>query len=144
MDIDMSDLLSAQLLREVYEELSSNEDDPIIIGEIEVKYSMIPGLRSGSKVVWAFEEEHLYYKNSYSKKTDLESCKCYKSGCRARLYIRTDGSAFRHSGINHDRNHGSMYTDFKYMYCFNAMKQQATTAPASTTSFQVYTEVVLE
>lgn len=128
----MSDLLSAQLLREMNDEISDDEDSPISIGEIEVRFEIVPGLRQGPNLVWAFEEEHLYY------------CKCHKPGCRARLYIRTDGTAYRHSGIKHSANHGSMYPDFKYMYCFNAMKQKAVEALASTTSFQIYSEVVLE
>lgn len=141
----MSDLLSAQILRQINEELSnSSEDDSIIIGEIEVKYIIIPGFRTGSNLVWAFEEQHLYYKNAYSKAKNQESCKCYKPGCRVRLYIREDGTAFRFIEINHAKNHGSMYSDFKQMYCFNKMKKEAETAPASTTPFQIYQKVVLE
>lgn len=45
----MSDLLSAQLLREMNEELTSEEDEPIIIGEVEVRYILIPGLRKNSR-----------------------------------------------------------------------------------------------
>lgn len=142
--MNMSELLSAQLLREMNDELSENDDEPITIGEIEVQYTLIPGLREGSNLVWAFEEEHLYYKNSFSRKTGLESCKCYKGRCRARLYIRPDGTAFKQSGICHALNHGSMYTDFKFMHCFNAMKQQAVAAAPSTTTFQIYSEVVLQ
>lgn len=126
------------------DEISDDEDSPISIGEIEVRFEIVPGLRQGPNLVWAFEEEHLYYKNAFSKTSGLESCKCHKPGCRARLYIRTDGTAYRHSGIKHSANHGSMYPDFKYMYCFNAMKQKAVEALASTTSFQIYSEVVLE
>lgn len=140
----MSDLLSAQLLQEMNEELSDNEDEPITIGEVEVQYTMIPGLRKGSSVVWTLEEEHLYYKNAISKATGFESCKCYMPGCKARLYIRQDGTAFRNSTISHTKNHGSMYTDFKFMYCFNKMKQTADTAHASTTTFQIYSKVVSE
>lgn len=76
---NMSDALSAQLLREINEELSnSSEDDSIIIGEIEVDYITMPGFRTGLNLVWAFEEQHLYYKNAYSKAKLQESCKCYK------------------------------------------------------------------
>lgn len=138
------DLLSAQLLREINGESSRNEDDLTIVGNIEVHYTMVPGLRKGSSLVWAFEEDHLYYKNSYSKVNALDSCKCYKKGCKARLYIREDGSAFRHGDIEHAKSHGSMYTEFKFMYCFNKMKEKADTALASTTTYQIYTEVVLE
>lgn len=138
----MSDLLSAQLLREMEDNLSGGEDDPINIGDIEVQFRMIEGLREESSLVWAFEEECLYYKNSYSRKTGLEACKCCKKGCKARLYIREDGTAFRK--VHHASNHGSMYKDFKYAHCFNKMKQRAATAPASMTTFQIYQEVLLE
>lgn len=133
------------VLREISEDPSSNiEDELIIIGEIDVKIKVIPGLRTGSNLIWAYEENNLYYKNSYSKITGLESCKCYKPRCSARLYIREDGTAFRKSSTGHSVNHGSMYTDFKYMHCFNVMKEKANTASASTTTFQIYSEVVSE
>lgn len=143
----MSDLLSAQLLREMNDNLSESEDEPIEeidIGEIDVKYTMIPGLRKGSSLIWAYEAKNLYYKNAYSKVNRLESCKCYKPKCNARLYIREDGTAFRHSNVEHAKIHGSMYTEFKLMYCFNKMKEKAATAPASTTTFQIYQDAVLE
>lgn len=140
----MSDCLSAQLLSELDEEISENEDEQITDGSIEVKYTIIPGLRKNSSLIWAFEEKYLYYKNSYSKVTELEACKCYKPKCAARLYIRKDGSAYRNSDIGHAISHGFMYTDFKLMYCFNKMKKKAETALASTSSFQIYQEVVLE
>lgn len=140
----MSDSLSAQLLREMNDNLSETEDEPIIIGEIAVEYRMIPGMREGSSLVWAYEEKHLYYKNAYSKVKRLESCKCYVPKCRSRLYIREDGTAFRKSNVEHAQNHGSMYTDFKYKYCFNKMKQKAKTAPASLSAFQIFQEVISE
>lgn len=139
----MSDLLSAQLLREMNENLSDSEDDHSI-SVIDVKYMIIPGLREGSNLIWAFEEEYLYYKNAFSESKNELSCKCYVAGCRARLKIRADGTAYRDPGIPHARNHGSMYTNFKYMHCFNAMKEKAKTAPASMTTYDVYTEVLLE
>lgn len=141
----MSDLLSAQLLKEINEDLSSSsEDEQISLNEIEVKFVVIPGSVEGSNLIWAFEEMNLYYKNSYSKVTGIEACKCRKPGCKARLYIRENGTAFRKAGIEHSKNHGSMYTDFKYAYCFNKMKEKAKTASASTTTFQIYTDVVIE
>lgn len=141
----MSDLLSAQLLREMNDELSQSDDDePFIHGEVEVDYELIPGKREGSELIWAFNENNLYYKNSYSRKKRLESCKCTKKRCTARLYIRDDGSAFRKSGARHFRSHGSMYTDYKETYCFNKMKEIAGTALASTTTFQIYQEVIKE
>lgn len=142
----MSDLLSAQLLRELDEELSNNynEDNPIIIGEIEVNHTMVPGLREGSSLVWAPDERNFYYKNAFSKATGLQACKCIKPGCKARLYIRENGTAFRKNGIDHAVNHGEMYSEYKLKYCFNKMKENAKKAPASMSEFDIYTEVVLE
>lgn len=143
----MSELLSEQILREIDEYSSSDEDDlnnDVNIVNIEVLYEMIRGLREGSNLVWAMEEKHLYYKNSFSQKTRLTACKCYKKGCKARLYIREDDTAFRNGRIDHAKNHGSMYVDYKFMYCFNQMKDKAKTALASTTTFEIYVEVVNE
>lgn len=141
----MSDLLSAQLLREMEENLTeSDNDDEVNFTELNVEYRIISGLRENSKLVWAPTEKNLYYKNSQSKITGCEACKCYKSGCFARLYIRENGSAFRHSNVEHSRSHGSMYTEYKMMYCFNKMKEMARSAPASTTSYQIYQEVIKE
>lgn len=140
----MSDSLSAQLLREMNEQLSSDENEPISIGEIDFEYTLIPGLRKGSNLVWVPEEKCLYYKNAYSKITSIESCKCYKPKCSARLYIRKNGTAYRHSSVQHSKGHGSMYKEFITMHCFNKMKKAAEIAPASETSFQIYTEVIKE
>lgn len=138
------DLLSAQLLREINEEISHEEGAINTIGEIEIRYVMTAGIREGSSLVWAFDEENLYYKNSYSDSTGVRACKCYFNGCSARLYIRPNGTAFRFSDIKHADFHGSMYSTYKYAYCFNAMKQKAKSALASTTTHDIYKEVVLE
>lgn len=140
----MSDLLSTQLLRQMEENLSDSDDEAFMATELEVEYKIIRGLREKSKLVWAFTENNLYYRNVRSKKTGYEACKCYKPGCSARLYIRNDGSAFRHRNVDHDNIHGSMYTEYMMMHCYNKMKDRAATAPASTTSFQIYQEVVTE
>lgn len=142
----MSDSLSAQLLREMNDALTEsedeNEDETIIIGKIEVKFTRIPGLRSGSSLIWAYEERNLYYRNSYSAVTRIEACKCYTPSCNARLYIREDGTAYRR--LEHDRAHGSMYNEFKEKYCFNRLKEKAESMPASVTPFEIYQQVVSE
>lgn len=139
----MSDFLSAQLLREIQENIVNASNENSIIEEIVVKYEVVPGKREGSHLVWAFEDEFLFYKNSLSKKTGNEACKCIEKGCNARIYIREDGSAFKHNATDH--SHGSMYsTHFKYMYCFDKMKQKAKRAAASTSSHEIYSEVLLE
>lgn len=82
-----------------------------------------PGLREGSQLIWAHEEQNLYYKNSYSKSTDLEAYTCYESGCNARVYIRNDNTAYRFSEVQHAQFHGKMYTNFKYMQCIASIRQ---------------------
>lgn len=87
----MSESLSARLLREINDQIPQNE-----VVQIEVFYEIIPGMREGSSVIWAFEEENLYYRNNYvSKKTGQMSCKCQFPNCNVRLYIKDDGTAFR-------------------------------------------------
>lgn len=140
----MSDTYSAQLIREMEENLSESDDEVITVQQIEVEYEIIPGLRENSRLVWEFREQNLYYRNVYSKKTGNEACKCYKPGCSVRLYIRQDGSAFRYSNLSHAKIHGSMYKERKEMYCFNKMKDRAKTAPPSVTVFQIYQEAVQE
>lgn len=143
----MSDAFSAQLLRQMEEDLSDSGDEVIMNDtelELEVEYKMIRGMRENSQLVWAFKENNLYYRNVLSKKTGIHACKCYKPGCSARLYIRKDESAFRHIDVDHDKIHGSMYTEYMMMHCYNKMKDKAVTAPASTTPFQIYQEIVAE
>lgn len=139
----MSDSLSLQLLREIQQNIVDTSNRNETIGEIEVNYEIVPGKRGGSHLVWAFEDEFLFYKNSLSKKSGNEACKCIEKGCNARMYICEDGSAFKHSVTNH--NHGSMYSShFKYTYCFDKMKQKAKRSAASTSSYEIYSAVVLE
>lgn len=144
----MSDALSAQLMREMEGNLSGSESEDEVNGRlptgINVKFEDIRGLRENSKLVWAFEEKNLYYRNAISAKTQIEACKCYKAGCKSRLYIRPNGTAFRHVDVNHSRIHGSMYLEYKMMHCFNIMKDKARSAPASTTNFEIYQEVIKE
>lgn len=111
----MSDLFSAQLLQQMNGDLSFVEEAENTIGEIRVKYVIIPGFRKNSNIVWAMEEEFLYYRNAKSDNTKEIACKCYVAGCYARLYIREDKTAYRL--LEHDSiKHGSMYTTYKHMY----------------------------
>lgn len=86
----MSDKLSAKLLNEINNSICATnaveEADLQMIGEIEVIFEWIPGLRQGSKLLWAYEEENLYYANSYSKKTKITACTCIEPKCNARWY----------------------------------------------------------
>lgn len=139
----MSDLLSAQLIREIEQEIDDNINENDTIGDIEVKYEIICGKRENSQVIWAYEEECAYYKNSLSKKTGNEACKCVEKGCNARIYIREDDTAFKYCSTDH--NHGSMYSSyFKYAYCLEKMRQKAKYAMASVSAFDIFSEVLLE
>lgn len=143
----MSDKLSTILLNEMNEAIcftdDSEEVDIKIIGEIEVFFEWIPGLREKSSLLWAFEEEHLYNANSYSKKKKATACTCMEPKCYAWVFVRDDGTAYRLSSISHS-SHGSFYEKYKHMYCFNKMKERAISAPASTTPFEIYSDVLLE
>lgn len=97
----MSSSLSKRLLARINDEISSDSSDiseenqPI--DNIEVQIVRIPGFRAKSTLMWAYEEEHLYYFNSYSEKTGLSACTCYDNTCRARIYIRKNASRTWHS-----------------------------------------------
>lgn len=66
----MSDRFSAELLREMENSIQNNEKDEeegeaaTASGIVIVKYKIVTGLRDGSELMWAYEENHLYYKNT--------------------------------------------------------------------------------
>lgn len=138
--------LSARLLGEMNEQFSENEDnvDEVSSESVEVQYEYISGLRKGSRIVWAYQEMHLYYINAFSKKTGLTACTCYERNCKARIFIRADHTAFKEYSHKHENNHGSHYEVFKHMYCVNKMKDKASSAPASMQPYEIYKEVLVE
>lgn len=141
----MSSSLSKQLLARINDEIASGsiaEEQPI--DEIEVQFVRIPGFRANSTLMWAHEEQHLYYFNSYSERTGLSAYTCYDSTCRARIYIRKDETAFRRSSIPHDAAHGLHYETYKHMYCYNKLREKAVSVPASMLNIDIYNEVIKE
>lgn len=139
----MSSTLSAELLKEMEDALTTDESYIEDEDHIEVKYEMIVGFRINSMILWAYEEKELYYENAYSTKTKLRGFTCRKKKCNARIYVREDGTAFRDPEQCH-RSHGNQYQAFRNMYCDNKMKEKARTAPASMTPYDIYMEVVVE
>lgn len=142
----MSDTFSAQLLKEIENELilSDGEEDDNNEQQhlIKVKYEMIAGFRINSELLWAYEEKQLYYKNSNAEEITAYTCRV--KGCYARVFVRKDKSAFRDSEREHSYSHGTQYQQFKAMYCDNKMKEMAKTAPASMTPYDIYMQVVVE
>lgn len=137
----MSDNFTSELLRELENSLTQSEDEDILTN---VRYTLIPGLRENSELMWTYEQNQLYYKNSYSAKTQLTSYTCRVKGCKARVFVRPDESAFQDPSITHLSSHGSQYQDYKFMYCDNKMKQKAKLAPGSMSPYEIYMEVVSE
>lgn len=133
-------------INEINEKLTENEDESSddSVLESQVHFEFIPGFRKGSRIVWAFEEQHLYYVNSFSKKTKLTACTCYETNCTARIFIREDGTAHKEKTHEHRNSHGTHYEIYKHMYCFNKMKDKAASAPASIQPYEIYKEVLLE
>lgn len=138
----MSDTFATELLREMENAIPTSEDEET--GTIDVKYDIIAGFRVNSQLMWAYEENQLYYENSYSKKTKLKAYTCRIKGCPARVYVREDRSAFRDREIKHLSSHGSQYQEYKFMYCDNRMKDRAKSASASMTPYDIYMEVIAE
>lgn len=145
LDLDriakMSDCFSSQLLRDLENSLTQSEDEEI---STNLNYRMIPGLRTNSELLWAYEQQQLYYKNAYSTKTQITSYTCRIKGCNARVFVKPDGSAFQDPLNTHLISHGSQYQEYKLMYCDNEMKERAKAAPGSMTPYEIYMEVVAE
>lgn len=135
----MSIPLSELLLREIDEV----PDVEILSDEIIVNFQIVPGLRDNSSLVWAFEEQQLYYKKSVNK-NGIQSCVCNVPTCNARMFIKPDGSGYKKTGQRAHKRHQAGYTEYKMMYCFNKMKEKAKNAPVCMQPFDIYTEVVKE
>lgn len=141
----MSDTFSSELLREMENDLSQSEDDAVDETSVtNVDFTIVPGLRQGSEIMWVADEEHLYYKNSVSDKTKIAAYTCRVSSCTARVFVNPDGSAHRRIDTRHIISHGSQFEDFKKMHADNKMKDKAISAPASMNPYDTYMEVVKE
>lgn len=143
----MSDRLSTRLLNQMNNSLHATDEEDecdIQIDMIDLEWQMIKGLKKNSNLLWTPEEQYLYYANSYSQKTKITAYTCIIPQCRARVYVREDGTAYRLRSVPHLLSHGLMYTDYLHAHCANRMKERAATAPASTTSYEIFSEVVLE
>lgn len=137
----MSDTFSKQLLRKMENAIITSENEETEL--IEIKYEIIEGLRVNSQLMWPYEENQLYYENSYSKKK-LKAYTCRVKGCPARVFVKDDLTAFRDRETNHLPSHGSQYQQYKLMYCDNKMKERASGAPASMLPYDIYMEVITE
>lgn len=65
----MSDTFSSQLLKEMENSIRNGENEEedegaVVTGKITVNYRIVPGLRDKSQLLWAYEEDQLYYKNT--------------------------------------------------------------------------------
>lgn len=141
----MSDSFCSELLREMETALEDHREEEGEESEVTInlEYEIIEGLREGSSLLWTTQEQQLYYRNSYSKKTQLTAYTCRMADCRARVFVRADNTAFR-STIPHLSQHGSQYKDFKQMCCEKKMKERAKSAPASMSPYDIYMEAVAE
>lgn len=135
--------LQDRLLNEFIDHDDDIDKEDEGISEIPVLIEYIEGFRANSKIVWAIQEENLYYRGHWNAKLEATVCTCYDESCQKKIYIRKNGTAFELPGGNHNGNHGKMYTTFKHMYCFNMMKQRCLVAPASMTIKSIYNDVIL-
>lgn len=136
----MSDSFSSELLREMEDALLQSQQDNEVSNTII--YTIICGLRNGSKVLWIPDENQLFYRNSHSSKTKLTQYSCRKNNCSVKVYVRPDGTAFKDDIEMH--THGSQYMDYKFMRCENKMKETAKAAPASISPYEIYMDVVVQ
>lgn len=139
----MSDSFCSELLREMENDLEGpQEEETDMI--LNLQFQIIEGLRQGSKLLWVPHEQQLYYKNSFSNKTNITGYTCRVPDCPARVNVRADNTAYRDPTIGHLTSHGSQYSAYKQMVCEANMKQRAKTAPASVSSYAIYMEAVSE
>lgn len=138
----MSDNFTDELLKEMENGITTSQDEEINMNH--VKFEMIPGLRDNSQLMWAYEEQQLYYENSYSQKSKITAFTGRKSGCMARVFLKEDGTVFKSDKSIHLASHGSQYPDYKLMNCQNKMKERAKCAPASMLPYDIYMEAVTE
>lgn len=133
--------LQDRLLGEYINHEDDSDDEGI--SQIPMLIEYITGFRSDSNIVWAIEEENLYYRGHWNATLQARVCTCYDENCLKKIYIREDGTAFELVGNKHDNDHGKMYRTYKHMYCFNLIKQRCLTAPASMSIKVIYDDVVL-
>lgn len=90
----MNDSFCSELHREM--ESALEEEEEINTNTIlNLQYEIVEGLRTGSLLLWATHEQQLYYRNSFSTKTQQTAYTCRFPNCRARVFVRNDGTAFR-------------------------------------------------
>lgn len=128
-----------------FSESESDSDVESIDGYLtrnnEVNYEMISGLRENSEILWDAEEHQLYYYNASKSVNSAFTC-CVKA-CKARIFVRPDGTAFRNEKSVHS-THGRQYEKYKLMYCHNRLKDKVLSSPSSKKLKDIYNEVVGE
>lgn len=128
-------------LRRIDEE---NNDEVTQFQEYKIEietFDWLPGKRAGSQLLWIPDEQHLYYINSYSKRNNETACTCAEPKCRARVYVREDGTVFKKSKSIHI-HHGTHFDKMKLNQCSNQLKKLASSSKASQGPADIYKEVL--
>lgn len=106
-------------------------------------YVWTVGLRSNSELMWAVEEETLYVSNGkILKNTNEEAFTCNYPKCRARVYLKQNGIAYKVT--EHSIDHGSMYDMYMEIQCREQMREQCKTAGASKSIADIYYDAVVK
>lgn len=140
----MSEPLSQRLLNQMQNEIQQHEENSIdeyLAHNNEVQYEIITGRRDDSEPLWDIVEHQMYYYNSTSRRTNILAYKCLL--CKARVYMRPDGTVFRNEMSVHS-THTRQYDTYKKMYCHNLLKEKVLTSPSSKSLKDIYNEVVKE
>lgn len=105
-------------------------------------YEFSTGVRSDSELMWAMEEEVLYVSNGkIVSKDDAEASTCYVKECSGRVYLKPNGIAYK--VIEHNIQHGSMYSTYQELQCRNYMRDECKIAGASKSLSDIYNDAVV-
>lgn len=137
----MDDSFCSGLLREIENDSEESEEQESDVNTY-LQYEIIEGLRRGSTLLWTTQEQQLYYRNSYSAKTQLTAYTCRFLGCTVRVFVGPDNTAYRQTFPIH--THRSQYMEYKQMCCEKEMKDRAKNAPSSMSPYDIFMEAVVE
>lgn len=132
--------LQNQLLAE-YSQYKKKRHENKFGALIFITFIWIQGIRSNSNLMYVPHEQQMYCSNGENKSYDALRFRCYVSNCQAKVYLRKNGKAVGEPNAKH--THGSMIDKYQEMECLNTMKTLCLSAPASTTTREIYDEAIL-
>lgn len=122
---------------------SDLENSQIIANKInstEIKYEIVAGKRSNSKLLWSITEQQFYKFNT--KSTTGRSYLCYH-GCTCRVLLRNDGLCFK-TDAEKKHSHPTNEELYEQLSIANEMKIKCKEDGTSKSVKEIYDEVLLK